>query len=252
MRACDSVGISMIAGNTADTLDVFFQWATANFTEVNVVVQPDNYDNTRELVRHWKTAAGGVISVQEHPFDNFSAQFQRAIDMCSKPWCIQLGADEILAEFPYDHLPKLMDRMQKKVAILPRFNLQRDWKHYNRAGYPDYQKRIIKMGYGIGMNGAEVDETLNVDPKDCTVLEALPIIHFGHIRQREALIQKGKDRIKFADVDPCGGPNLKEHGIEWFVKRNHEWDRDAQPLMSQHVEWIDRFLPAGDPLKRSK
>ena len=47
------VAISMIAGNTDDTLDVFFHWAIENFDEVNVVCQPDNYDATLETCKHW-------------------------------------------------------------------------------------------------------------------------------------------------------------------------------------------------------
>jgi hypothetical protein len=249
MPVCDNVGISMIAGNTADTLDVFFAWALDNFTEVNVVAQPDNYDDTVDVCQHYANAHDDVINLKIHEFENFSAQFQRAIDMCSKPWCIQLGADEILADFPYEKIPDLMARMGKKVGILPRYNLQRDWQHYNREGYPDWQRRVIDVHSDVKMNGAEVDETLCVDPADCAIIESLPIIHFGHIRPHEALIQKGKDRIKFADADPCDGPKLKEHGIEWFEKRNIAWDLAARPVPSLMVKWIDLYLPNDDPMR---
>lgn len=236
-----SIGISMIAGNTADTLDIFFNWAIDNFDEVNVVAQTENYDNTAVICTFYAEKFPNIINLKFHPFDNFSSQFQRAIDMCTKDWVIQLGADEILADFPYNRIPQMMDRMKKDVGILPRFNLQRDMYHYNAKGFPDYQKRLIRMDSGIGMNGAEVDETLNAAAWQCTLLEALPIIHFGHIRPKRALIQKGLDRIKFADKDPCDGAQLKKYGKKWFIKRNKQWDREAQPLMSQHVKWIEKY-----------
>lgn len=245
-----SIGVSMIAGNTADTLDVFFSWAVDNFEEVNVVCQPDNYDDTLEVCKVWEEG-NERIRLQIHPFDNFSAQFQRAIDMCTKDWVFQLGADEILAEFPYDRLPGLMDRMKKDVGIMPRFNLQRDYKHYNPTGYPDYQQRFIRMSSGIGMDGSVVDEHLNAAPSQMTILEALSMIHFGHIRPEAALQQKGADRIKFAEDDACDGPKLKEHGEVWFIKRNEEWDRNARPMMTQHVKWIEKYLPINSPLRRT-
>lgn len=246
------IGISAIAGNTADTLDVFFLWAIDNFEEVNVVVQPENYDNTIGLCCFYADQYPDQVNLKVHEFDNFSAQFQRAIDMCSKDWTIQMGADEILADFPYDQLPKLMDRMKKDVGILPRFNLQRDHKHYNKEGYPDWQQRLIRMGAGVGMNGALVDEKLNASPSQMAILEALPIIHFGHIRPNSALQQKGIDRIKFAKDDPCDGPKLEEHGENWFIKRNEEWDREATSMMSQHVAWIEKYLPATSSLRKVK
>lgn len=236
----NDVGISVIAGNTADTLDIFFQWATTYFDEINVVVQPNNFDDTLELCKHWATLDS--VKLQVHEFDNFSAQFQRAIDMCTKPWCIQLGADEILDDFPYAHLPQMMERLNKKVGVFPRLNLQRDYKHFNSRGYPDYQQRLIKMNAGIGMDGKEVDETLNVNPADTVLLDQLPIIHFGHIRPEAALRQKGRDRKRFAAQDRCDGQQLKEVGIEWFIVRNAAWDANAKPLRQQHVQWIERWL----------
>lgn len=239
----------MIAGNTVDTLPIFFTWAVENFPEVNVVVQPDNFDNTLEVCQDYAKRFPSIINLQVHEFDNFSAQFQRSIDMCTCDWTIQMGADEILADFPYSQIPVMMDRMKKDVGTLPRFNLQRDLHHFNAHGFPDYQHRVIRMATGIGMNGAEVDETLNAAPEQRTFLEALPIIHFGHIRPTDALMQKGKDRLKFADQDACDGPPLKEHGEAWFIKRNVQWDREARPLMSQHVRWIEKYVPLDSPIR---
>lgn len=236
----DNVAISMIAGNCADVLPTFFKWATAHFSEINVVCQTENYDDTEQVCKDWANEHQS-IKLQFHPFDNFSAQFQRSIDMCSRPWCIQLGADEILTEFPYDKIPDVIERTHKKVGILPRYNLQRDHMHFHKPGYPDYQRRIIKMDEGIGMDGNVVDETLNVEPEDCMWFNAIHIIHFGHIRPAHALKQKGIDRKKFAEHDKCDGKQLLEIGTEWFIERNKLWNEAAYPLSSIDVRWIEKF-----------
>lgn len=233
------VAISVIAGNTDDTLDVFFRWAHFHFGEINVVVQSENFDNTLDTCKHWAEISNRV-RLHVHPFDNFSSQFQRAIDMCTKPWCIQMGADEILMDFPYEQLPELMNRMgNAKVATLPRYNFQADFSH--AVGYPDYQNRLIKMGEGIRMDGKDVDETLSFNDKDRVVFDFLPILHLGHLRPSASLIQKGIDRLKFADSDPCDGPPLKKHGITWFVERNKEFDRQAKPINSEIGRWMRKW-----------
>ena len=241
-----TIGISMIAGNAADTLVVFFEWARAHFTEINVVVQPRNYDNTLELCTEYAEKYPDQIKLQIHEFENFSAQLDRAIAMCTCDFVIVMGSDEILGKFPYEHIPSMLDRMQKDVGMLPRFNLQRDINHYNPMGYPDWQYRIIRMSSGVHYNGKVVDETLDVPIESCIGIEALPIIHFGHIRPEAALKQKGRDRKKFADQDACDGPQLNEVGTDWFIVRNKSWDEVARPVPAPHGEWINEWATKGN------
>lgn len=237
-----NIGIAMIAGNTADTLDVFFQWAVSRFPEVVVLVQPENFDDTKELCSKWEKSNPDIIRVQVHEFDDFSSQKQRAIDMCTKEWCILMDADEILADFPYEQIPHIMERMKANLGYLPRYNLQRDINHYNADGYPDYQARILKTNSGVMMNGKTVDESL-VDSHNgqTAVLDMIPILHLGHIRPTESLKQKGRDRIKFADEDRADGRQLKEVGTDWFIARNRAWDENAKPLPKHHAAWVKRY-----------
>ena len=135
--------------------------------------------------------------------------------------------------------------MGKKVGILPRYNLQRTIGMYMQGSYPDYQKRIIKMGVGVAMDGNVVDETLAVSPADCTVLDTISIIHFGHIRPEPALKQKGRDRKRFAAQDKCDGPQLTEVGVDWFIVRNKAWNEQAAPLPREIASWVQRWIPGG-------
>ena len=220
-----NVSLAVIIKNSEDCIDTFFSWAVDNFEEINVVLDTENDDNTAAKCLFWDDLHGSINLVR-YPFDNFSAQWNRAIEMSTKPYCIYMGCDEILEEVHPEGIENFMKRTNADVGVLPRYNLQRDDEHYNAGGYPDNQLRVIRMDSGIRMNGKVVDETLGTDR--LTMLAVLPwnIIHYGQIRNDEALKQKGIDRLPFAEADGCDGSALLEHGDNWFIHRNVEWNKD--------------------------
>lgn len=234
----NNLSLCMIAGNTADTLETFFRWATDHFTEINVVCQTENVDDTREICEQW--GMHEHVRVLYHEFDDFSKQKQRSLDMATRDYIVQLDADEILSWFPYEQIPRILDRAGKSVGAPLLINLQRDHKHFNPRHHPYYQPRVLRRG--IKMNGATIDERLDMDPGDVVPIMGLSILHFGHIRPEEALLQKGEDRYRFADDDPADGPQLKTVGKSWFRDRNRGWDQIAVPLESEHVRWIERYI----------
>lgn len=233
-----NLSLCMIAGNTADTLETFFRWATDHFTEINVVCQTENVDDTKEICEQW--AMHEYVHVRYHEFDDFSSQKQRSIDMCSRDYIVQLDSDEILSEFPYEQIPRILERSGKSVGAPLLLNLQRDYKHFNPTHHPYYQPRI--MTRGVGMNGKTIDERLDVAPGTIVPIPGLAILHFGHIRPEGALLQKGEDRYRFADADPADGAQLKSVGKGWFKLRNEAWDPHAVPLDREYVMWIERYL----------
>jgi hypothetical protein len=218
------VSLSVIIKNSEDTIDTFFLWAVDNFDEINVVIDTMNSDSTRPKCFMWANRYTS-INIIEREFDNFSMQKQRAIDMTTKPYCLLMDVDEILEELPSNAIAQIMERTGSDVGALSRFNLQRDDEHYNIDSYPDSQYRVIRMGSGIRMNGKVVDETLGMNQE--TKIIGLPwnIIHYGQIRNLDALKLKGKDRVVFANEDDCDGKGLKEYGDDWFIERNKEWDK---------------------------
>jgi glycosyltransferase involved in cell wall biosynthesis len=221
----NNVSLCTIVKNSEDTIDMWCSWAIDNFTEINIVVDDENTDQTLEKCNQWANSSDS-INLYVHKFDNFSSQKQRAYDMCTKPFAILIDADEILEELPPDGLESTMEKSGTDVGVLMRYNLQKNVQHYNRTLYPDSQLRLIRMSSTIKMNGKLVDESLDVPIN--TKLTMLPwhIIHYGHIRPTDALKLKGKDRIIFADVDVCDGDALKQHGEDMFIERNKEWDTD--------------------------
>lgn len=221
----NNVSLACIVKNSEDVLDTFFLWAMDNFKEINVVVDDKNDDNTMGVVKYWQDKSS-CINVMVNPFDNFSAQWNRAIEMSTKPFCIYVGADEILEDLPPNAIEKFMNTTNSDCGAMMRYNLQRDDEHYNKRGYPDTQLRVIKMSSGIRMNGKVVDETLALKPIHKASILPWHIIHYGHIRPENALRLKGKDRVVFASDDNCDGEMLDKHGEDWFIVRNETWNQD--------------------------
>jgi len=220
----DNISLAVIIKNSEDVIDMFFKWAKDNFSEINVVVDTKNDDMTLAKCLTWEENCN-AINVVEYKFDNFSAQWNRAIEMSTKKFCIYMGADEIMEEMPHNGIENFMNASKVDVGVLDRYNLQRDEDHYNIKGFPDRQFRIIRMSSGIKMDGKVVDETLGMTKE--TKIGILPwgIIHYGHIRPKSALLLKGKDRKVFAKDDNADGKGLGEHGDSWFIYRNLEWDK---------------------------
>ena len=222
-----NVSLAVIVKNSDDVLGTFFEWAIDNFPEVNMVVDTKNDDMTESVVATYKQKYPDQINLKFCQFDNFSAQKQRAINMCTKPFCLLMDADEIMVEIPDNGIEKFMNATQADVGVLDRYNLQKDDEHYNAKGFPDRQFRVIRMSSGIKMDGKVVDETLGMTKE--TNISILPwaCIHYGHIRNTKSLLLKGQDRKPFAADDGADGKGLNEHGENWFIFRNIEWNKGS-------------------------
>lgn len=227
----NNVSLCSIVKNSMDVLPTFLNWAVDNFSEINIVCDTDNDDDTEKYLN--MVANGGFssrehhaivykVNVIFHKFDNFSNQWNRAIEMSTKKYCLYMGCDEILEDIPNDGIEKVMNRSGADVGIFPRYNFQGDDEHC--IGYPDHQYRVIRMSSGIKMNGKVVDETLGFTERTKCIIIPWNILHYGHIRPIDALKLKGKDRIKFANDDACDGEMLKKYGENWFIERNKLWN----------------------------
>jgi glycosyltransferase involved in cell wall biosynthesis len=242
------ISLCVIIKNSSDTLDIFFNWALDYFEEICVVVDPQNYDTTLQdcyrwsLVPQFTTDIKNRIIIVEHPFDNFSNQWNRSFKLASKEWIFYIGSDEILSPCNYDSLIPALQRLKKKVGTFPRYNLQTSRHQALEIGYPDYQFRLFNKNDEIQMDGKAVDESINC--KDSYMIFPQHIIHLGHIRPHQALLQKGIDRIKFKDTDACDGSGLTKFGEKWFLERNKEFEKFVFSIQDQEVlEHIDKYIP---------
>lgn len=222
-KLVDNVSVCMIAKNCADIIGTSLRWACDNFEEVNVVVDPNNGDSTASFIV--SELSNPKIRVKFCEFDNFSAQKQRALDMATKPWVLLMDSDEIFEDsVPWGSVIRSLDRNNLHGATFNRLNLQGDVDHFKiptECIYRLVRKDLAKM------DGKPVDEMLMVNDPSKIINLMWSIIHFGHIRSESALLLKGKDRIKFINSDPCDGPGLREHGDEWFIKRNDLWNQNV-------------------------
>lgn len=243
------ISICTIAKNCGDVIDTYFRWATSNFEEVNVVYCPESTDDTVLKVRKWFEEQNGHpyrIYLQEHKFDNFSAQKSRSIAMARKPWVMIVDSDEIVDEIDWDYYLDTVERVSerfpdKKVNALSllRYNLQRDVEHYKHPG-PELIIRAVRKEFAK-LDGKPVDEALDLTSIGRVLNTPFSIVHFGHVRDIEALKLKGKDRIKWKDSDPCDGEGLSKFGEDWFWKRNSTWNENAEVLPADLLALVRKY-----------
>ncbi len=232
------VSVCIIAKNCADIIPVTLRWATANFEEINIVCDTENVDNTIEILESW----GDKITLKFHEFDNFSSQKNRAFAMATKPWVLSVDSDEIFEDdIPWDGITERMEKLNKDLGAFQLYNIQRDLDHYKLPLLP--KPRLVRAD-NARMDGKPVDEEMNLDGVK-PMMFPYAHIHFGHIRNKEALHQKGKDRIQWKDADPSGGPGLREHGENWFIARNEMWDKNIAPVPPWIRKTIKRYWNEG-------
>jgi hypothetical protein len=240
-KKCDKISACMIVKNSSDTLDITMKWALDNFEEICIVADVLHFDDTIDKLDDWELRHPDTIKLMYREFDDFSSQMNVCLEMATKEYTCITSSDEIMEEVQWDGIIKLMTDKSIDVIGFHRFNLQYDIYHVIPIGYPDMQVRMFKTSKNIRMNGKVVDESL--DFSNCRLM-VLPfhIIHFGHIRNEECLLQKGRDREIFANDDAADGAGLKKHGDKWFVERNNEWDEFKRPLERHYVNAILEYL----------
>jgi len=228
------VSVCIIAKNCADIIPVTLRWATETFEEVCVVCDPENDDDTGDLLYSW----GDRIKLKYHPFDNFSEQKNRVFEMATRDWILSVDSDEIFElDIPWDLLVQKMEKDGVEVGGFQLYNIQKDLDHYRNPTEPKF--RLMRREHAK-MDGKPVDEGIHMGNKKF-FLFPYAHIHFGHIRNETALLLKGKDRIKWKDIDPAGGPGLREHGERFFVERNKEWDKQIAEVPSFVRKAIKRY-----------
>lgn len=237
MPLSKNVSVCMIAKNCADIIDTSLRWAVDNFEEINIVVDTENADGTRNMVMCFADAWDS-IHVKFHKFDNFSAQKNRAFEMATRPWVLSVDSDEIYEQdVEWDRLTESLDRSKIEVASFQLYNLQKDLDHYLPPILPKI--RLIKRNIAK-MDGRLVDEGLDFANRK-TIHFPYAHIHFGHVRTEVALKQKGVDRVVYKQTDPCDGPGLTQFGDDWFIKRNESWDQRVTRVPRTVRETINKY-----------
>lgn len=144
-----------------------------------VLLDPRSVDRTAELAHR----AGA--EVHEHPFVNFAAQRNAALEMFEADWIFFVDADE-------RGTPELGAEVQRVIreenAVgwwVPRRNYI--WGRWIRhAGwYPDYQLRLLKRGRACYDPAREVHEIVILDGSEGHLQN--PLIHYNYATLRQFL-----------------------------------------------------------------
>jgi len=134
--------------NLADCL------ASVAFADEIVVVDGGSRDRTCEIAR-----AAGARVIEEHDWQGFGIQKNRAVDACSGDWVLSIDADERVPPNLRDEIQAALRDSAFDVYELPRssFYCGRFMRH---SGWrPDYVRRLFRRG-SARFSPAPVHESL--------------------------------------------------------------------------------------------
>lgn len=124
----EKFSLVIITYNNADTLERCL--AAADFADEIVVLDSGSNDATIEIALR----RGARVAV--HPFDDYGPQKQRAIDMASHDWILNLDADEVLSPGTREVIEYALANPRVSGFRLPRrermfWTAQSRWSHRN-------------------------------------------------------------------------------------------------------------------------
>ena len=148
----EMLSVVLITFNNADTLDACL--GEVDWADEIVVLDSGSSDDTVAIaLRHGARVA-------THPFDDYGPQKQRAIDMASNDWVLNLDADEILSPGTRAVIERALADPRHAGFRLPRrermfWTVQHRWSHRNG------HLRLFDRRRG-GMNDVEVHAAVEV------------------------------------------------------------------------------------------
>ena len=81
----------------------------------------------------------------------------------------------------------------------------------------------------------------DISVERCMFIPKVLMLHWGHIRSRDRLIEKTQIYKKFINIDNADGEMIKKHD-DWFAQRNVEWDANAIKLVdSKLIQYVEKW-----------
>jgi glycosyltransferase involved in cell wall biosynthesis len=151
--AREKFSLVIITFNNADTLEQCL--AAADFADEIVVLDSGSTDATVEIAqRH-----GARIAT--HPFDDYGPQKQRAIDMASHDWILNLDADEVLSPGTRAVIERALENPAAAGFRLPRRE-RMFWSVQHPSSHRNAHLRLFDRRRGR-MNAVPVHAAVEVD-----------------------------------------------------------------------------------------
>jgi glycosyltransferase involved in cell wall biosynthesis len=148
----EPLSVVVITFNNADTLDACLQ--EVDWAEEIVVLDSGSTDGTVDIAKHH----GALVA--EHPFDDYGPQKQRAYDMASHDWILNLDADEILSPGTREVIEAALIDPRFAGFRLPRRE-RMFWTVQHRLSWRNGHLRLFDRRRGR-MNDVEVHSAVEV------------------------------------------------------------------------------------------
>ncbi|MEL6402895.1 MAG: glycosyltransferase family 2 protein [Chloroflexota bacterium] len=156
--------------------------ASLDFADERIVFDSESTDKTVELARK---AGARVIT---HPFQNFSAQRNAALDAVSgtTDWVLFVDADERVTSELAEEIRNVIMRREYVGYQIPRDNYIFGKLTRGAGWHPDYQTRLLKVGKAHYENA--VHEVVKLDGTLGTLTH--PFVHYNyrdidHFREKQ-------------------------------------------------------------------
>ena len=234
MKKNKNVSVCMRVHEIGDCLPRTMEWLIEHFEEINVVDSGQSTDNTTAILNSYKNQ----INLYTRPFDNFQNQTNFILEKNTKPWFLAIDGDEIIySQWTMDQIAQLLEKQDKTLAIFDRINFQKDIYH-KQPVRSDYQYRLFKSSKRAT---GQMHDLYDISVERCMFIPKVLMLHWGHIRSRDRLIEKTQIYKKFINIDSADGAMIKEHD-DWFAQRNVEWDANAIKLVdSKLIEYVEKW-----------
>lgn len=210
--------LCLCVANSEDCLDRFFNWAIPRFENI-LIVESESEDSTNAILKKYKKEYPDQIDLHFNKIKNIADQKQYCLNLAKTEWKLIVDADEILENYNWDDQIKKLELEKIDLGFLPRYNLQKDEKHYLKTAYPDLQPRLINSKTSFSNKPQHETHHVMVGHRNQTNIQDCHIIHWGHIRSEDQNLWKSNMRKKFATNDACDGEGLLSHN-NWFHERN--------------------------------
>ena len=150
--AREPLSVVIITYNNADTLEACLR--EVDWADELVVLDSGSTDATVRIAQ----AHGARLAV--HPFDDYGPQKQRAYDMASHHWILNLDADEILSPGTREIIEAALVAPRHVGFRLPRRE-RMFWTVQHRRSWRNAHLRLFDRRHG-GMNDVEVHSAVEV------------------------------------------------------------------------------------------
>ena len=162
----------ILTKNEADTVGACID-SLHGWVDAVVVWDVGSDDKTQEVAR----SAGA--QVVEHPFENFAAQRNAALDGVDAEWIFFVDADERATEAVAKEIRAIVDGNVDVVGYwIPRRNFIVGREIRGGGFYPDHQLRLLRKGAARYDPKREVHEVVELDGAEAYLQE--PLIHINY------------------------------------------------------------------------